>query len=442
MTTTSSTSAERPGLITATAESADHVRDLLAFLDAGPSPYHVVAEAQRRLLDAGFTTLDPTAAWPTDGGRYVVVRDGALVAFADGGHAPHTGFRIVGAHSDSPGFRLKPEPDTGHGPWRQLAVEIYGGPLLNSWLDRDLGLAGRVAVRTATGTELRLVRDPRPLLRIPQLAIHLDRDVNEHGLKLDKQRHLNPVWGLGPGPDLATHLAALLDVSPDDVLAHDLAPYDLQPATLAGASNELIASARLDNLCSCHAGLAALTAQPAESPRVAVLALFDHEEVGSTSARGAAGTFLAQLLERTVLARGGDRTDLLRALADSSCVSADMAHATHPNYPDRHEPGHHIALNGGPVLKVNANQRYATDAATAAGFAEACDAAGVPLQRFVGRNDLPCGSTIGPSTAAQLGVPTVDVGVAQLGMHSARELCGAEDPHLLARALRAFLMQS
>jgi aspartyl aminopeptidase len=241
---------------------------------------------------------------------------------------------------------------------------------------------------------------------------------------------------------LATHLAGLLDISPDDVLAHDLAPYDLQPATTAGASNEFIASARLDNLCSCHAGLAALTTLPDDNPRVAVLALFDHEEVGSTSARGAAGTLLAQLLERAVLARGGDRTDLLRALADSSCVSADMAHATHPNYPERHEPGHHVALNAGPVLKVNANQRYATDAATAAGFAAACDAAGVPLQHFVGRNDLPCGSTIGPSTAAQLGVPTVDVGVAQLGMHSIRELCGAEDPHLLARALRAFLSQS
>jgi aspartyl aminopeptidase len=286
------------------------------------------------------------------------------------------------------------------------------------------------------------VRDARPLLRIPQLAIHLDRDVNEHGLKLDKQRHLTPVWGLGDGPGLAEHLAGLLDVAPGDVVAHDLAPYDLQPATLAGGADELIASARLDNLCSCHAGLAALAAQPDDSRHVAVLALFDHEEVGSTSARGAAGSFLAQLLERSVLARGGDRTDLLRALADSSCASADMAHATHPNDPERHEPGHHISLNAGPVLKVNANQRYATDAATAAGFAAACDAAGVPLQRFVGRNDMPCGSTIGPSTAAQLGVPTVDVGVAQLAMHSVRELCGAEDPHLLVRALRAFLSQS
>jgi aspartyl aminopeptidase len=316
--------------------------------------------------------------------------------------------------------------------------------LWNSWLDRDLGLSGRVAVRTDDGIEERLFRCDCPLLRIPQLAIHLDRDVNGGGLKLDPQRDLTPVWGVGPVEPGAfvAFVAEEVAVQPHQVVSWDAMVHDLTPGTLLGRDRELVASGRLDNLLSCWAGLEALTTHPpafGSTPTIPVLCLFDHEEVGSTSATGADGTLLPHVLERSVLARGGGRDDLLRALAGSVCASADMAHATHPNRPERHEPGHHVAIDGGPVIKVNANQRYATDALSSAVLIEACERAGVPHQVFVSRNDQPCGSTIGPVTASRLGIPTVDVGVAQLSMHSARELCGAADPPRLAAALTAFL---
>ncbi len=426
------------------------VEDLLSFLGAAPSPYHAVAEGVRRLEAAGFVGLDLTEAWPDAPGRFFAARGGALVAWAvPEGAEPSRRFRLVGAHTDSPGLRVKPHADTGLLGWQQVAVEVYGGALWNSWLDRDLGLSGRLVVRTPAGARTVLVRIDAPLLRIPQLAIHLDRDVNGGGLKLDPQRHLVPVWGVGPVDEggFVRTVAAAADVDPDEVTAWDVMVHDLTPPTRLGRSQELIASGRLDNLVSCWAGLHALVdaadgadglgADPAPVP---VLCLFDHEEVGSTSATGADGALLASVLERSVLARGGTRDDHLRALAGSACASADMAHATHPNFPERAEPGHVVAIDGGPVVKVNANQRYATDAETADLLVAACDAAGVPHQVFVSRNDLPCGSTIGPLTAARLGIPTADVGVAQLSMHSARELCGVDDPPRLAAALTAFLV--
>lgn len=421
--------------------------DLLAFIAEAPSPYHAVAAARRRLGDAGYTALDPAAAWPEGPGRWYVARGGALVAWeVPEGAGPSAPARIVGAHTDSPNLRVKPHPDTGAVGWQQLAVEVYGGALWNSWLDRDLGLSGRAVVRVDGALEERLFFCDCPLARIPQLAIHLDRDVNGQGLKLNPQQHLTPVWGVGPIEPGAFvgHLAEELGVAPADVVSWDAMLHDVAPGQLIGRRHELVASARLDNLLSCWAGLLALTgavepAPGADEPTVAVLCLFDHEEVGSTSATGAAGPLLEQVLERSVAARGGGREDLLRSLAASACASADMAHATHPNYPERHEPGHHVAIDGGPVVKVNANQRYATDAGSAALLIDACERAGVPHQAFVGRNDVPCGSTIGPTTAARLGIPTADIGVAQLSMHSAREVCGAADPGRLARALGAFL---
>jgi aspartyl aminopeptidase len=367
-----------------------------------------------------------------------VLEGGSLVAWrAPASVSATTPFRIVGAHTDSPNLRLKPRPDTGSAGWRQLAVEIYGGALLNSWLDRDLGLSGRVVLRSG---EVRLVLVGRPLARVPQLAIHLDRDVNDRGLMLDRQLHLTPVWGVGAVKEgeLRDVVATELGVAANDVAAWDLMLHDLTPPALLGAHRELLASARLDNLVSCWAAVTALT-QPRPGNAVSVAVLFDHEEVGSGSTAGAAGPLLEHVLERVVLAHGGGRDDLLRALAGSACVSADMAHAVHPNYPERHEPAHRPLPNNGPVLKVNATQRYATNAVTAAMFTRACEAAGVPWQVFVSRNSMPCGSTIGPIAATRLGIPTVDVGCAQLSMHSARELCGAEDPALLVAALGAFL---
>jgi aspartyl aminopeptidase len=424
------------------ATTAD-VRDLMDYLAASPSPFHAVAEAAARLRAAGFRSLDERARWDDVSGPCYVIREGALVAWRCPADATTDApFRIVGAHTDSPNLRLKPKPDTDSSGWRQLAVEVYGGALVNSWLDRDLGLSGRV---TLAGGESVLVLVDQPLARVPQLAIHLDRDVNERGLLLDRQQHLTPVWGLGRASegDLAAFLAGRIPgVTPREILAWDLMLHDLTPPALLGLERELLASGRLDNLCSSWAAVVALTDEPEDPPDgepcVPVACLFDHEEVGSASTSGAAGPLLETVVDRLVLARGGTAEDRHRALAGSFCLSADMAHAVHPNYPERHEPGHRPLPNGGPVLKVNANQRYATNSETTAVFLRACAAAEVPSQVFVSRNNLPCGSTIGPLTATRLGVRTVDVGCAQLSMHSARELCGTDDPAYLAAAIKAF----
>lgn len=427
------------------APDLDTARQMLAFIDASPSPFHACAEAARRLEAAGFRALHEADAWPAEPGAYLVRRGGSLVAWVSGGHHhPADGFRIVGAHTDSPNLRVKPHADVARSGYRQLAVEVYGGALLNSWLDRDLGLSGRVAVRGASGPEERLLRIDRPLLRVPQLAIHLDREVTTKGLLLNPQQHLSPIWGLGdaaPG-GFTAFVAEELGVAPDVVLGWDLMAHDLTPGCLAGVDDELVSSPRLDNLGSAWAGVDALVrvaVATSDLPQVPLLVLFDHEEVGSTSDRGADSTLLPAVTERIVLGMGGGRADLLRALAASVCCSADNAHATHPNYPDRHEPGHLIELNKGPVLKVNANARYATDAASGAVFVEACAQAGVPHQRYAHRADLPCGSTIGPITSARLGISTFDVGAPQLAMHSARELGGSADPAYYTAALRAFL---
>ena len=422
----------------------DAALDLIDFVDASPSPYHAAAEAMHRLTSAGFTQLPLAGDWPPGPGRYAVMDGGSLFAWVvpQGcpGYAP---FRLLGAHTDSPTLRVKPRPDTGRAGMCQLGVEVYGGPLLNSWLDRDLGLAGRVAVRTPDGPQARLVRVHRPVLRIPQLAIHLDKDIRTEGLKLDPQQHLVPIWSLGtPQPGaFRDFLAAALDVPPSDVLSHDVVTYDLAGGTLAGVSEEFVSSARLDDLGCAHASVTALAAvaqQPAPQ-HVSALVLFDNEEVGSQTVTGAAGAWLGRQLERTVLARGGTREEFLRAAAGSVHVSADMTHATHPNYPDRHEPDHQIALGGGPVVKVSAGAHYATDAPVHAVFLLAAEQAGVPVQYFVNRSGVRSGGTIGPIVAAGLAVPTVDVGIPALAMHSARELCGSADSGLLIAALRAFL---
>jgi aspartyl aminopeptidase len=408
--------------------------DLVAYLDASPSPRHAVESTIRRL--PGFERLEEAEAWNALPGAGYVVRGGALIAWRiPDGAGPDMPFRLAGAHTDSPCLRIKPRPDaTSHG-WRQLGVEVYGGVLNNSWLDRDLGLAGYVV--DADGGE-RLVDIREPIARVPQLAVHLDRDVNSKGLTLDPQQHLTPVWGLSdPADGFAAWLAdrAGLDQPPG---WWELCFYDVQGAALLGHDRSLLASGRLDNLLSCWAATFALAAgDPAE--QVSVIVLNDHEEVGSSSTTGASGPFLDSVLARLVAGRGGGDEDRHRAFARSACISADNAHAIHPNYPERHEPGHAPAINAGPALKINSNQRYATSASTAALFELSCAAAGVPWQVFVSRNNMPCGSTIGPLTATRLGIQTADVGVPQLSMHSARELCGSSDPVFLARALTHFL---
>ncbi|WP_320536999.1 M18 family aminopeptidase [Pseudarthrobacter sp. IC2-21] len=422
--------------------AADHIQDLAAYVSASPSSFHAVHEAARRLDEAGFTGLDEREPWGGGAGAFYLVRDGALIAWVVPESAgPTTGFNILGAHTDSPSFKLKPKPTTGSFGWLQAGVEVYGGPLLNSWLDRELQLAGRLVMLdgtqhlTATG----------PLLRFPQLAIHLDRAVND-GLTLDKQRHMNPVWGLGSPADfdllgvLASHVAGA-SVNAAEIGGYDVVIADTQAAAVFGANSEFFASGRLDNLSATHAGLAALIARaasPSAGGPVAVLAAFDHEEIGSNSRSGACGPILEDVLVRVSDSLGATVSQRRQALSASFCVSADAGHAVHPNYPERHDPANHPVLNGGPLLKINANQRYATDAPGAALWARLCGEANVPYQEFVSNNVMPCGSTIGPLTATRLGIRTVDVGVPLLSMHSARELCGVEDPHRLAVVTELF----
>ena len=414
----------------------DLAQDLADFIAAAPTPYHAVAEAGRRLSAAGFTEQPETGPWPAGpGGRYLV-RDGTFAAwYVPEGTRPGTPLRIMATHTDSPTLRVKPNPDTGAAGWRQLAVEVYGGPLWNSWLDRDLGLAGRLALYDGTVLPVDV---RRPLLRVPQLAVHLDRSVNTNGLQLDAQQHLRPVWGIGAPVDgeLVAFLAAQAGVDAAEVAAHDLVVHELAAPTRLGERSELLAAPRLDNLSSVHAGLRALLAAAADvSDVIPVLVGFDHEEVGSASATGASGPLLETVL--TGLAGGFDAR--AAAFARSRCLSSDVTHAAHPNYLHLHEPAHRALPNAGPALKINANQRYATDAPGAAAWYRACRAAGVPTQEFVSLNTVPCGSTVGPLLATRLGIRTVDVGIPVLSMHSARELCGVDDPGHLAAAATAFL---
>jgi len=405
---------------------SDLSHDLANFIVAAPTPYHAVAESVRRLEAAGFTD------GPGNGRRYLV-RDGTVLAWAvPEGVTAGAPLRVFLAHTDSPTLKVKPNPDVGRGGWRQVGVEIYGGTLWNTWLDRDLGLAGRLALYDGSTV---LVNVDRPLLRVPQLAVHLDRSVNQ-GLKLDPQQHLLPIWGLGAPTegDLLEFLAAEVGIDAGDVAAHDLVVHDLTPPARLGGEEDLLAAPRLDNLSSVHAGISALLAAQ-DSDVIPVFVGFDHEEIGSNSATGAAGPLLEELLTR--LAGGFDARGPV--FAASRCLSVDVTHAAHPNYLELHEPDHRTLPNRGPALKVNANQRYATDAPGAAAWQRACRDAGVPTQVFVGRNTVPCGSTVGPITATRLGIRTVDVGIPVLSMHSARELCGVADPGFLAAAATAFL---
>jgi aspartyl aminopeptidase len=430
--------ASTPGPVRFAEQHRAHAEGLCAFVDSSPSPFHVVGEVARTLDAAGFRRLSEVDAWPTEPGRYVTARGGSLVAWStESAAGPTTPFRIVGGHTDSPNLRVKQHPNLSRAGWEVVGLEPYGGPLLDSWLDRDLGLSGRVSVRVGDRIEERLVRIDDPILRVAHLAIHLAE--NRKGIELNPQQHLDAVWGIGSEPaDVLGYVADAVGVGSDAVLGWELMAHDLAPSRLVGRDGDLLAAPRLDNQCTCYAGTRALL-QAVDQARdvIPMLALFDHEEVGSMSERGAHSDLLGSTLERVVLGAGGDRQDYLRALAGSICASGDMAHATHPNYADRHEPAHRIQAGGGPVLKVHYQLRYATDATGAAAFAAACDQAKVPWQRYMHRADLPCGSTVGPVTAGRVGITTVDVGAPQLAMHSARELMAAVDVASYVGALGA-----
>lgn len=395
------------------------IEDFLSFLDASPSAFHAAHNVATALEAAGFANDDEV----TPGG-HVVVNGGAVLAWWVP-EDPQPQARILGSHTDSPGLMVKPSPDLTNEGFRQVAVEVYGGPILASWFDRDLRFAGRVAL--ADGSTALV--DTGAVARVPNLAIHLYRgDYPE----IDRQAHTQPV--LAVDTPFSHLVAAAAGVDPDEVLAHELISADAQPAALVGDS---IFAGRLDNLTSVWASLRALLRATQGARDFLVLAAFNHEEVGSASGTGAGGPLLERLLARLSAAVG----DPAKFYSNSLAVSADAAHSVHPNYPGKHDPTHRPLLNKGPVLKVNANQRYSSDAQTQAAWIRACRAASVPVQTFVGHNDVPCGSTIGPISSTRTGVPTVDVGVPLLSMHSAREQAGARDIAWFVDALESVLLQ-
>ncbi|MDO5098205.1 MAG: M18 family aminopeptidase [Corynebacterium sp.] len=417
--------------------------DFISYIAASPSSFHAADQGAALLSAAGFSPVTETAKWNAEPGGHYMVRDGALMAwFVPETAGPKSGFRIIGAHTDSPGFKLKFNGNSTSFGFNQANVEVYGGPIIPSWFDRELVLAGQVYM--ADGST-KLVATP-PLLRIPHLAIHLDRSAND-SFSPDRQRHLMPIFGVDPTINLMDIIADAAGVAPDQILSHDLITADAQPGECFGVESQLVAAGRLDNLSSVFAGITALInaaqniiVDGGGSEDVLVLACFDHEEVGSQSVTGAGGPILEDVLQRTAIQLGASPEEYKQMLRRSSCVSADAAHSIHPNYPSQHDHDNFPVLGNGPVLKINANQRYASTAVTQGIWLSACHNAGITSQVFVGNNTVPCGSTIGPITATRLGIPTVDVGIPLLSMHSARELCHATDLEQFTSALTTFLV--
>lgn len=419
---------------------------LIAFLNASPTPFHAVATAEAQLKALGAIAMDEKSTWNPSTWQpgqivYIIRNQSSLVALRLPLelNSQDLSFRIVAAHTDSPCLKLKPRPPEPTANYRQWGVEVYGGVLYNSWLDRDLGVAGRITSMRPDGIHSELVRNENKPWRIPQLAIHLDRNVNEAGLILNAQRHLIPIIGLNDsaGNAFESWLVASTGTQMQD-LTFELHLYDTTPASYGGSNDDFIFSGRLDNLAMSHAALEAFCREPASASLIQVVALFDNEEVGSTSAQGANSNLIASILERCLLTLGKSREESISAQARSHLISADMAHAIHPNYPERHEPNHYPLINHGPVVKGNVNMRYATNGETSAQFKTWCRRAGVPVQDFVNRTDLACGTTIGPHVAAALGIATVDVGNPMLSMHSAREMCGSEDHGMMIHVMQEF----
>jgi len=424
------------------------VQNLLDFIDASPSPWHVVntIEAQLAAQTPAWQRLDETAKWTLQpGGRYYVVRgDSSIILFIQGQKPlAEAGFKIIGAHTDSPGLRIKPNAASSTDGLLRLGVEIYGGPILATFTDRDLSLAGRIAYKNDQDRIASMpVKFDQPLLRLPNLAIHMNRAVNEDGLKLQKQVELPLILSALTQEQLPqAYFSALLQqqsgIAASRILSWDLAVYDTQKGAFWGAESEFYADSQLDNLASCHAALQALLDDHgADSTRVC--ALFDHEEIGSETNKGADGSFLPDVLGRIAQASATGAEDYARALAKSFMISADMAHAYQPNFPNAYDPDHKVIVNKGPVIKVNANHRYSTESVSAAMFADWCEQAGVPYQKYSHRCDLPCGSTIGPITSAKLGIRSIDVGNPMWAMHSIRESAGVLDHEYMIRVMKRF----
>ena len=416
---------------------------LAEFLDASPTPFHAVKSMAERLQSAGYSELDEASDWSLSAGaKHYVVRNGSsIIAFAMGSAAlSESGLRMVGAHTDSPCLMIKPQPELHKNGYFQLAVEVYGGALLNPWFDRDLSIAGRLVYRNkAQQLVQKLVDFKQPVAMIPSLAIHLDRQANS-GRTVNAQTDIPPLLMIdkdGTG-DFRTLLAEQFLPAGAEVLDYELCLYDTQPAATVGLNQDFFVSARLDNLLSCYVSTEALLQVGGE--QTCLMVCNDHEEVGSVSAVGADGPFLEAVIERIIAADG--ESSLSRLLDRSLMISCDNAHGAHPNFADKHDAAHMPMLNGGPVIKINVKQRYATNSLSASMFRQLCADVDVPVQTFVSRSDMGCGSTIGPVTSSRLGVPTLDVGIPQLAMHSCRELTGFDDPERLTQVLQGFFNKS
>lgn len=433
-------------------DAHQQVEQLLSFVDASPSPWHAVDSIKTQLLRFQFQPLLEMDKWSLMAeGRYFVVRDdSSIVAFVVGEKAlPESGFKIIGAHTDSPGLRVKPNAAQAVEGWLRLGVEVYGGPILATFGDRDLSLAGRVSYQQADGSICsKLLRFDAPLIRLPNLAIHMNRNVNEEGLKFQKQTELPVLLTAAVANQLPKEyfhqlLQKTAGLGAEAILGYELNVYDTHKGVFWGSEQEFYADSQLDNLASCHAGLTALLDEAVmASDATLVLACFDHEEVGSCSSKGAEGSFLPDILERIALATNTGREDYHRAMAKSFLVSADMAHAYQPNFPAAYDADHRVKVNQGPVIKVNANQRYASESGSVALFARWCAMAEVPYQLYAHRTDLACGSTIGPIAAAKLGLQTVDVGCPLWAMHSLRESAGVWDHAYMIKVLKCFFRDS
>ena len=424
------------------------VQKLLDFIDASPTPWHAVQSIEAQLAAFKFVKLDETAKWKLlPGGRYYVVRDDSSIIIFVKGQKPlvETGFKIVGAHTDSPGLRIKPNAVNGTDGLLRLNVEVYGGPIIATFTDRDLSLAGRISYKDNQNNIVSiLVKFDKPLLRLPNLAIHMNRAVNEEGLKLHKQNELPLILSVLTEECLPqTYFSELMQqqtgCDSERILSWDLVVFDTQKGCFWGANDEFYADSQLDNLASCHAALQALLDDSVlENDNTSVCAFFDHEEIGSESNKGADGSFFTDVLQRIVLSTESESEDFARAMAQSFMISADMAHAYQPNFPLAYDQDHKVTVNKGPVIKVNANHRYTSESVSQAMFIDWCEQAGVPYQKYSHRSDLACGSTIGPISSARLGIRSVDVGNPLWAMHSIRESAGVLDHGYMIKAMKQF----
>ncbi|MBU3104565.1 M18 family aminopeptidase [Clostridium gasigenes] len=421
--------------------------ELLDFIYESPSAYHGVVKV-RQLLDAnGFSEVKESDKWnlQKDGKYYTVKNDSAIIAFVVGnGDVVEDGFRLIGAHTDTPGFRIKPNPEmTTEGKYLKLNTEGYGGPILNTWYDRPLSIAGKVTIKGASvlKPEVKLININKPLMIIPNLAIHMNREVNE-GYAINKQKDTLPLLGLinekfEKDGHLLKLIAEELNVNSEEILGFDLALYEYEKGCLIGMNEELISSARLDDMWMVYAGTKALV-DSKSNKATKVMVCIDNEEIGNLTAQGASSNLLIHTLERITLALGKDKEDFYRTLSNSVMISADLAHAVHPNLPEKHDLTNKPVLEGGPVLKIAAAGSYSTDSFNAAIFTEVCKKAGVPFQKFVNRSDVRGGTTIGPVTAANLTIPVIDMGAPVLGMHSIRELAAVKDNTYTIKAFTEF----